>query len=100
MSESLDKAASVLSEKLDGKGVDAVVKFVIEGQGAVVVDANQSPPAVTAGDGDAEVTITAEQDVFQDMLAGNLNPTSAYMSGKLRIDGDMSIAMKLASALA
>ncbi len=100
MSETLEKAAAILCEKLDGKGIDAVVKFVIGDEGAVVVDANQSPPAASIGDGHAEVTITAEADVFQELLAGELNPTTAYMSGKLKIDGSMSIAMKLASALA
>jgi putative sterol carrier protein len=101
MSELLDKAAAVFVEKLDGQDIDAVVKFVVEDQGAVVVDATQSPPVVTVnGDAEAETTIAASEDVFQDLMDGTLNPTSAYMSGKLGIDGSMPIAMKLASALA
>jgi putative sterol carrier protein len=32
-------------------------------------------------------------------MAGDLNPTSAFMSGKLKLDGDMGTAMKLGSAL-
>jgi putative sterol carrier protein len=44
--------------------------------------------------------MTADADTFQDILSGALNPTSAFMSGKLKLDGDMGTAMKLGSALA
>lgn len=100
MSDSLEKAAAILVEKLGGKGIGAIVKFVIGDEGAVVVDTSQEPPAASVGDGDAEVVITAEQAVFEELLAGELNPTTAYMTGKLKIQGDMGVAMKLASALA
>ena len=33
-------------------------------------------------------------------MSGDTNPTSAFMTGKLKVDGDMGMAMKLASALA
>jgi putative sterol carrier protein len=46
------------------------------------------------------VTLTAEPEVFQDIISGDLNPTSAFMQGKLTVDGDMSKAMGLASVLA
>jgi putative sterol carrier protein len=45
------------------------------------------------------VTFTATPETFQDILSGALNPTSAFMSGKLAVDGDMGAAMRLASAL-
>ncbi len=48
---------------------------------------------------EADVTMTANADTFQDILAGTLNPTMAFMSGKLKLDGDMGTAMKLGSAL-
>jgi putative sterol carrier protein len=52
------------------------------------------------GEGPAEVTFTATPETFRDVLTGTLNPTSAFMSGKLALDGDMGAAMRLASALA
>ena len=95
MSEVIDKAVAALQEKMDG-GFDGTAKFVIEGEGAIMIDSN----GVHAGDEEAEVTLTADAETFQDILSGDLNPTSAFMTGKLSVDGDMGKAMQLGSALA
>jgi putative sterol carrier protein len=55
---------------------------------------------VRAADEPADVTLTASADTFQDMMSGDLNPTSAFMSGKLTVDGDMGMAMQLGGLLA
>ncbi|MGH1425191.1 MAG: SCP2 sterol-binding domain-containing protein [Pseudooceanicola sp.] len=95
MSEVLNAAAQKLNEKLGG-GFDGVAKFVVEGQGAIMVDSN----GARVGDEESDVTLTADQDTFTSLLDGDLNPTSAFMTGKLSVDGDMSKAMALGSALA
>ena len=41
----------------------------------------------------------ADADTFQGMLSGDVNPTSAFMTGGLKIDGDMGTAMKLGAIL-
>jgi putative sterol carrier protein len=46
------------------------------------------------------VTLSAEADVFQSILSGETDPTGAFMSGKLTVEGDMAMAMQLAAALA
>ena len=46
-------------------------------------------------DGDAECTVTADPETFQAILAGELDATAAFMGGALKVDGDMSQAMKL-----
>ena len=92
----MDEAVSRLSAKLGG-GFDGSAKFVISGHGTVIVDGAGVREA-TDGD-EADVTMTADADTFQDILAGNLNPTMAFMSGKLKLDGDMGTALKLGSAL-
>ena len=52
------------------------------------------------GDDDAaDVTLSADADTFQGILSGDVNPTSAFMTGKLSVDGDMGAAMKLGSLL-
>lgn len=94
MSDVVNEAVKVLSQKLSG-GFDGVAKFVIEGEGAIMMDAG----GVRAGDEDADVTLTASADVFQQILEGDLNPTSAFMTGKLAVDGNMGMAMKLGSVL-
>ncbi len=95
MSEILDTAVKALSDKLGGDGIEGSIKFEIENTGAIRIDEN----GASLDDGDADCTITAEADVFQDLLSGELNPTSAFMSGKIAIDGDMGMAMKLGSLL-
>ncbi|MEO1238182.1 MAG: SCP2 sterol-binding domain-containing protein [Pseudomonadota bacterium] len=94
MSDLITTAVATLSEKLAG-GFDGVAKFVIEDEGAIMLDSD----GVRAADDEAEVTLTATADVFQSILAGELNPTSAFMSGQLSVDGDMSAAMRLGSVL-
>ncbi|MAY33889.1 MAG: sterol carrier family protein [Rhodovulum sp.] len=94
MSDVITAAVAALSAKIED-GFDGSAKFVIEGEGAIMVDAD----GVRAGDEDADVTLTADADVFQAMLEGDLNPTAAFMSGKLSVDGDMGQAMKLGAAL-
>lgn len=95
MSDVINAAVEALSAKL-ADGFDGSVKFEIEGEGAVVVDG----AGVHAGDGDADCTLKADPDTFQAMMSGELNPTAAFMSGKLSVDGDMGTAMRLGSMLA
>ena len=95
MSNVIEQAINALNEKISGAGFDGSAKFSIEGEGSVIVDAN----GVRASDGEAEVTLIATADVFQDIMAGDLDPTSAFMSGRLRIEGDMGAAMRLSSVL-
>jgi putative sterol carrier protein len=94
MSEMIDAAVKALSAKLSG-GFDGVAKFVIEGEGAIMLDAT----GVRAGDDEADVTLTAEADVFRAILDGEMNATMAFMTGKLKVDGSMGQAMKLGAVL-
>ena len=70
--------------------------FDIEGVGQWKVDVDDGKVTVTEGGGEgADATIQATEEVFQKIVAGEQNPTSAYMTGKLKIKGDMGAAMKL-----
>ena len=96
MSDIIDQAVVALNEKLAGSNFDGSAKFDIEGEGGVIIDGN----GARASDEDADVTLSADVDTFQGILSGDTNPTSAFMTGKLKVDGDMGMAMKLASVLA
>ena len=96
MSALLDAAVTELNRKLGGRGYEGTAMFVLTGEGSVFLDEGEA----RVGEGPAEVTLTATPETFQGMLNGSVNATSAFMSGKLAVDGDMGAAMRLASALA
>ena len=52
-----------------------------------------------AADEEADVTLTASAEVFQAILQGEMNPTVAFMTGKLSVDGTLGLAMQLGAAL-
>ncbi|MCW2975711.1 MAG: sterol transfer family protein [Actinomycetia bacterium] len=76
-------------------GMNNSYVFDIEGAGQWKVDVDDGKVAVTEGGGDADVVISTSQETFEKIVAGDVNPTSAYMTGKLKIKGDMGAAMKL-----
>jgi putative sterol carrier protein len=69
--------------------------FDIEGEGQWLVDVRDGAITVTPGGGEADATITTSGETFEKIVAGEQNPTTAYMTGKLKIKGDMGAAMKL-----
>lgn len=95
MSDVIAQAVVALAAKFSG-GYDGVAKFVMIGEGSIMVDG----AGVRAGDEEADVTLTASVDDFQAMFEGDLSPTTAFMTGKLKVDGSMGLAMKLGAALA
>jgi putative sterol carrier protein len=94
MSEVIEKAVKAVQARIGG-GFDGTVKFVIEDEGSIMIDED----GVRAGDEASECTLTADRETFQGIMEGDVNPTTAFMSGKLKLDGDMGTAMKLGAAL-
>ena len=96
MSEVVTAAVAALQSKMNGEAFDGSAKFVIEDEGSLVIEGTE----VRAGDDETDVTLTADRETFESILSGDLNPTAAFMGGKLKVDGDMSAAMRLAGVLA
>ena len=69
--------------------------FDIDGAGTWKVDVADGKVTVTEGGEDADTIISASEETFTKMVSGEQNPTSAYMTGKLKVKGDMGAAMKL-----
>ena len=69
--------------------------FDIEDEGQWLVTVADGSLTVAEGGGDADATITASAETFDKIVAGEQNPTTAYMTGKLKIKGDLGAAMKL-----
>ena len=69
--------------------------FEIDGAGTWKVDVDDGTVKVAEGGGDADATIAASEETFEQIASGDLNATTAYMTGKLKVRGDMGAAMKL-----
>lgn len=95
MSDTLNVATEALNAKMVDADFEGTAKFDIEDEGTIIVDANGARIA----DDDADVTLSASAETFQAILEGEQNATTAFMTGKLSVDGDMGMAMKLAAAL-
>ena len=93
MSDIIREAVTQLQSKIGT--FDGSVKFVIEDEGSIMLDEG----GAREGDGDADCTMSADAETFRGILAGDVNATAAFMSGKLAVDGDMGTAMKLGAAL-
>lgn len=81
---------------------DAVLAFTITGEqgGNWVVDIHDQQMDVREGTADdADLTLTSTDEDLMAMVKGDLNPVTAFMQGRVKIKGDMSLAMKLQTLL-
>jgi len=76
-------------------GMNNTYVFDIEGAGTWTVAIADGAIQVAEGAGDADCTFTASAESFEKIVKGEQNPTTAYMTGKLKIKGDIGAAMKL-----
>jgi putative sterol carrier protein len=96
MSDLVNEAVAMLNARLGAAGwPEGRAKFVFSGEGAMMLDAT----GARAGDEAADVTLTASPDTFKALFEGELNPTAAFMTGRLSVDGNMGLALKLSSVL-
>jgi putative sterol carrier protein len=96
MSDALDKALAALRDKIGDRRPEASVRFDFTDLGALRLDGE----GARIDDGsEADCTISASTDTFRALFDGTLNPTAAFMTGRLRIAGDMGVAMRMASLL-
>jgi putative sterol carrier protein len=76
----------------------AKLKFVI-GEQVILIDGTGDSNIVSQNDEEAACTISTEADTFNQLKNGELNPMMAVMTGKVKIKGDMGLAMKLQSLI-
>ena len=73
------------------------VKFLVEDD-IIFWDGTEHPPVIGPEDlGEANTTIRISPENLHKLLQGQLDPTLAYMTGKLKVEGSMGVALKLTS---
>lgn len=83
----------------DNSGLGKTVRLDLGDAGKIFIDGASSPNSVTNEDKAADATVRISWDDFIALSEGKLDPMMAFMQGKLKIDGDMMIAQKLAPLL-
>ena len=93
----LNTATERLRAKVgDESGLGAVLKFDCGAEGAIVVDATAVPNTVSNDAArEADCTVALTLATLADLLNGDLDPMTGFMTGRFKVSGDMSVAMKL-----
>ena len=89
----------VVKERAEGKDLSVLggsVKFVVD-ENVVLIDGNSGE--ITSDDNEATCTISTDAETMQSIMDGSSSPQAAFMTGKLKVAGDMSIALKVQSVI-
>lgn len=76
-------------------GLGAVLKFDCGADGVIVIDGKAMPNTVSNDNAEADCTVAISRENLAALIGGTLDPITGFMSGKFKVSGDMSVAMKL-----
>ncbi|QPC91058.1 SCP2 sterol-binding domain-containing protein [Mesorhizobium sp. INR15] len=92
---SVQEIADKISTRVASAGFDRSVKFDTGSDGVIVIDG----ASISTTDAPADCTIKLSLDDLDSLISGDLNPTMAFMTGKIKVEGDMTVAMSLSQLL-
>jgi len=90
---------AIVKERAEGKDLSVLggsVKFVVD-ENVVLIDGNSGE--ISSDDSEATCTISTDADTMQSIMDGSSSPQAAFMTGKLKVARDMSIALKVQSVI-
>lgn len=91
----IQEIADKLKPQVASAGFDRSVKFDTGSDGVIVIDG----ATLSTTDAPTDCTIKLSLDDLESLIAGDLNPTMAFMTGKIKVEGDMTVAMQLSSLI-
>lgn len=92
---SVQEIAEKMKSRVASAGFEHSVKFDTGSDGVIVIDG----ATVSNTDAPTDSTVKLSLDDLDSLIAGDLNPTMAFMSGKIKVEGDMTVAMALSQLL-
>jgi putative sterol carrier protein len=92
---SIQDVVEKIRGRVETSGFDRSVKFDTGADGVIVIEGT----TISTTDAPADCTIKLSLEDLEAMLSGELSATSAFMQGKLKVEGDMSIAMALSQVI-
>jgi putative sterol carrier protein len=97
---SIESARQAITEKVGtDSGLEATLRFDCGADGSIYIDGTATPNTVTDSTRPADCTIAVTLANLEAMIAGDLAATAAFMSGKLQVDGDIAVALRLSRVL-
>ena len=92
----LDECTNAIRTKVGSdSGLNASLKFDCGDDGTVYIDGKSTPNTVSNDNGEADCTVGITLENLTAMLEGDLEPATGFMMGKLKVSGDMSVALRL-----
>jgi putative sterol carrier protein len=84
-----------MRDRVESSGFDRSVKFDTGDDGVIVIDGT----SISTADAPADCTIKLSLDDLDSLVSGDLSPTTAFMTGRIKVEGDMSVAMALSEII-
>jgi putative sterol carrier protein len=90
-----DLAARTAGGSERTRGLTASYRFDVEGAGSWRVEVDDGAVVVSESDGAADCVIAAPEDLFLRIVSGRQSPMGAFLMGKIRVEGNTALAMRL-----
>ena len=94
-----DLAARTAGGSERTRGFTATYRFDVAGVGTWVVAVDDGAVSVSEGDAAADCTLHLSEDVLLGVVRGDQSPMGAFLMGKIRVEGDAALAMRLRDLL-
>jgi putative sterol carrier protein len=94
-----DLAARTAGGSERTRGLTASYRFDVKGAGSWRVQVDDGAVAVSESDGVADCVIAVPEDLFLRIVRGKQSPMGAFLMGKIRVEGDVGLAMRLKDLL-
>jgi putative sterol carrier protein len=94
-----DLAARTAGGSERTRGLRATYRFDVDGAGSWLVAVDDGTVSVSEGDADADCVIAVREDMLLRIVRGQQNAMGAFLMGKIRVEGDAGLAMRLRDLL-